>query len=215
LLRGRDAAKDQSYVLFGIDRQLLSRMLLPVGEYGKSEIRDIAAQIGLRVADKRDSQEICFVAPGKHAQFVRNRRREAVDTSGPIVTTDGRVVGRHEGIEGFTVGQRKGLGVAMGQPHYVVRVEADTRRVVIGPHTELARRELTAEQTNWLVDPPPQPLRCQAQIRYNATAAAAVVQVLPGQRLAVAFDEPRYGVAPGQAVVCYEGAQVLGGGWIE
>ena len=215
LHRGLDTTKDQSYVLFGVDRRMLGRMLLPVGEFDKPEIRSIAARIGLRVAGKRDSQEICFVAPGKHARFVRGRREPAIDTSGEIVTTGGRAVGRHEGIEGFTVGQRKGLGIAMGEPYFVVRVEADSRRVVIGRHAELARRQLTARWTNWLVDLPRQPVRCQAQIRYNATAAAAVVEVLPGGRLAVAFDEPRYGVAPGQAVVCYDGPRVLGGGWIE
>ena len=215
LCRGQDTTKDQSYVLFGIDRRLLGRMLLPVGEFDKSEIRCIATRIGLRVADKRDSQEICFVAPGKHAQFVRGRREPAIDTSGEIVTTDGRVVGRHEGIEGFTVGQRKGLGIAMGEPYFVVRVEADSRRVVIGRRAELARRQLTARWTNWLVDLPRQPVRCQAQIRYNSAAATAVIKILPGERLAVAFDEPRYGVAPGQAVVCYDGPRVLGGGWIE
>jgi tRNA-specific 2-thiouridylase len=215
LCRGRDAAKDQSYVLFGIDRSLLNRMLLPVGEFGKAEIRGIAAQIRLRVADKRDSQEICFVEPGKHAQFVRRRREPSIDTSGEIVTTGGRVVGRHEGIESFTIGQRKGLGVAMGEPYFVIRVEPDSRRVVIGKHEELARRRLTAQQSNWLVDLPQRPIRCQAQIRYNATAADAIVEILAGDRLAVTFDEPRYGVAPGQAVVCYDGSRVLGGGWIE
>jgi tRNA-specific 2-thiouridylase len=215
LHRGRDAAKDQSYVLFGIDRGLLGRMLLPVGEYDKSQIRDIAAQIGLRIAEKQDSQEICFVEPGKHAQFVRRRREPAVDTSGEIVTTDGRLVGRHEGIEGFTVGQRKGLGVAMGEPYFVVRIEADSRRVVIGRRAELARKQLTAQWTNWLVDPPPHPFRCRAQIRYNAAPAGALVEALPDSRLAVGFDEPQYGVAPGQAVVCYDGTKLLGGGWIE
>jgi tRNA-specific 2-thiouridylase len=215
LHRGLDTTKDQSYVLFGVDRRMLGRMLLPVGEFDKPGIRRIATQIRLRVADKRDSQEICFVAPGQRARFVRGRRDPAIDTSGEVVTTDGRTVGRHEGIEGFTIGQRKGLGIAMGEPYFVVRIEADSRRVVIGPRAELARQQLTARWTNWLLDMPQQSLRCQAQIRYNATAAAAIVEVLPGGRLAVAFEEPQYGVAPGQAIVCYDGSRVLGGGWIE
>ena len=214
LLRGVDATKDQSYVLFGIHRTLFSRMLLPIGGYRKSEIRALAHELGLRVADKPDSQEICFVAAGEHAELVRARRGE-LDTSGEIVTGDGRVVGRHEGIERFTIGQRKGLGVALGEPYYVVRIEAQTRRVVLGSRDELGRYELTAAGANWLVDPPAEPLRCRAKIRYNARAADATLEVLAGDRLALQFDEPQFGVAPGQAVVAYDGERVLGGGWIE
>jgi tRNA-specific 2-thiouridylase len=214
LCRAVDAAKDQSYVLFGIRRELLARMLLPVGDYEKPRIRALAARLGLRVADKKDSQEICFVTSGKHDEFVRSRR-PAVDMCGEIVTTSGQVVGRHPGIERFTVGQRKGLGVALGERYFVVRIEPDARRVVIGQKEELARRELTADRTNWLVDPPAEAIRCQAKIRYNSSAAPATAEVRPNGRLAVAFDEPRYGIAPGQAVVCYDGDQVLGGGWIE
>jgi len=215
LLRGIDPAKDQSYVLFGIERARLRRMLLPVGEYHKPAIREIAGRLGLRVAEKPDSQEICFVPVGEHDRFVRARQAPGVDTSGEIVTTAGRVVGRHPGIEGFTIGQRKGLGVALGERRFVVRIDADSRRVVIGSRDDLARRQLTARQLNWLVDLPAGPFRCQAKIRYNAQAAPAMAEVLADGRLSVAFDEPRYGVAPGQAVVCYEGDRVLGGGWIE
>jgi tRNA-specific 2-thiouridylase len=214
LRSGLDAGKDQSYVLFGIHRSRLPRILLPVGEHRKAEIRRMAGELGLAVADKRDSQEICFVAPGAHAQFVR-ARRPGLDTSGEIVTTDGRVVGRHGGIEAFTIGQREGLGVAMGEPYFVLRIEADTRRIVIGRRDELARRKLTARDLNWLVDAPRSAFPCTAKIRYNSPAAAAVAEPLPEGRLRVVFDEPRYGVAPGQAVVCYHGDRVLGGGWIE
>jgi tRNA-uridine 2-sulfurtransferase len=214
LLRGVDLSKDQSYVLFGIDRRRLSRMLLPVGEFRKPQIRELAAKVGLRVAEKKDSQEICFVTSGKHDEFVRQRRRSG-DMAGQIVTTDGRVVGTHPGIERFTIGQRKRLGVALGEPYFVVRIEPESRRVIIGPHEELGRRELTAERCNWLVDPPPGTFRCQAKIRYNSPPADAAAEVLPGDRLSVAFDEPRYGIAPGQAVVLYAGERVLGGGWIE
>ncbi len=143
LLRGRDGAKDQSYVLFGVDRRLLPRLSLPVGDYRKEEIRRFAAELGLQVADKPDSQEICFVPDGNHARLVRQQRPE-LDTAGEIVTTDGKVVGHHEGLERFTVGQRKGLGVALGEPFYVVRLEPDSRRVVLGTREDLARRELTA-----------------------------------------------------------------------
>jgi len=214
LCRGIDQRKDQSYVLFGLERARLSRMLLPVGEYEKPRIRELAGRLGLKVADKKDSQEICFVTSGKHEEFVRGRR-PAIETSGEIVTTDGRVVGTHAGIEGFTVGQRKGLRVAMGEPYYIVRIEPDAKRVVIGRHDDLARRELTAARSNWLVDPPPSPFRCSAQIRYNSPAVPATAEILPKDRLRVSFEKPCHGVAPGQAVVCYQNERVLGGGWIE
>jgi tRNA-specific 2-thiouridylase len=214
LVRGVDARKDQSYVLFGIPRHRLRRMLLPVGGYHKAQIRQIAARLGLRVAEKKDSQDICFVTQGRHDEFVR-QRRAGVDRSGLIVTTSGRVVGRHAGIERFTVGQRKGLGVALGEPYFVVRIEPQTRQVVIGRKEELARESLWATGCNWLVDPPEQPFSCQAQIRYNSPPVPAVAEVQPEGRLRVRFVEPCYGVAPGQAVVLYEGARVLGGGWID
>lgn len=216
LLRGVDASKDQSYVLFGIKRHFLERMLLPVGSYEKSEIREIAGQLGLNVADKKDSQEICFVTSGKHDQFVRGRRGAGgINTSGEIVTTDGSVVGEHPGIEGFTIGQRKGLRVAMGEPYFVVRIEPDMNRVVIGTKGELGRSQLTASATNWLSDPPGQQFECLAQIRYNSSAHPAVATLLPDARVKIDFDEPQDGVAPGQAVVCYDNQRVLGGGWID
>jgi tRNA-specific 2-thiouridylase len=214
LCRGLDPTKDQSYVLFGIRREILPRLLFPVGDYHKSEIRERARRLGLRVADKKDSQEICFVTSGDYAEFVRRRRGE-IDLSGEIVTTDGEVVGRHHGIEGFTVGQRKGLGVAMGEPYFVVRLEPESRRVVIGRHDELARREFTAAQANWLIDEPSAPLRCAVKIRYLSTPAPATVEPLGGGRLRFTLDEPKHGIAPGQAAACYDGERVLGGGWIE
>src|SRR3954447_19079234 len=169
LRRGVDTKKDQSYVLFGIERRLLSRMLLPVGGFRKPQIREMAAKVGLRVAEKRDSQEICFVTSGKHDEFVRERRRRAKnggewDLSGEIVTTEGRIVGQHPGIERFTIGQRKGLGVAMGEPYFVVRIDPHSRQVVIGRQEELACCELTASECNWLVDPPSGPFSCEAKI---------------------------------------------------
>jgi tRNA-specific 2-thiouridylase len=219
LFRGIDAMKDQSYVLFGIQRDLLPRMMLPVGHYEKSEIRRNAADLGMRVAEKKDSQEICFVSRGRYDEFVR-RRRVDVDTSGELVTTDGTVVGDHEGIESFTVGQRKGLGVALGEPKFVVRIETDSRRVVLGDRRELDRIELTARDCNWHdgTGNKGESLRCFAQIRYNAPAQSAVMTRLAERRLQVTFDEPQFAVTPGQAVVCYdadENQRVLGGGWIE
>jgi tRNA-specific 2-thiouridylase len=194
-------------------------MLLPIGIYRKEQIRAMAREIGLQVADKRDSQEICFVASGDHAAFVRRRRLEKgakePDLAGQIVTSDGTVVGQHEGIEAYTIGQRRGLGVALGQPRYVVRIEADSRRVVIGGREELARASFTAARSNWLIDEPKEPFRCSVQIRYNSPAALATVTPQEGERFDVTLDEPRFGIAPGQAAACYLGDRLLGGGWIE
>ncbi len=224
LRSGRDPAKDQSYVLFGIDRRKLGRLMFPVGEYRKDEVWHIAREHGLSTADKRESQEICFVPDHDHARFVRQHRGELgrgeldrgeLDTSGEIVTTDGTVVARHDGLERFTIGQRKGLGIALGQPRYVVRIEPDTRRVVIGTIDELARTELTAAQSNWLIDEPAEPFRCLVKIRYRSRPVGATVEPLPENRFRVRFDEPFHAIAPGQAAVCYAGDRVLGGGWIE
>ncbi len=213
LLRGRDPTKDQSYALFGIRRELLPRVLFPVGEFTKTQIRQLAHQLGLRVADKPDSQEICFVPDNDYSAFVRRRGGER-DTSGEIVDTSGRVVGHHDGYERFTVGQRKGLGIAFGSPRYVVRIEPESRRVVVGTRDELARTWLEADRLNWLVDPVPDSFRCLAQIRYKHQAAPAVARRVGPDRLRVEFDQPQYGVAPGQAVVLYVGNRVVGGGWI-
>jgi tRNA-specific 2-thiouridylase len=212
--RGLDADKDQSYVLWGIRPEVFGRLRFPVGEYRKEEIRRIAERLGLHhVAEKPDSQEICFVPDQDHARFIR-ANRPPQDTSGAIVTTDGREVGRHEGVEQFTIGQRKGLGVAFGEPRYVVRIDAQTRQVVVGTKEELARHNLAARGANWFFWPEDQ-LECQVKIRYRSPAVPAVVQRLSEDRFQVEFLEACYGVAPGQAAVCYRGDEVLGGGWIE
>jgi tRNA-specific 2-thiouridylase len=224
LLRGRDSAKDQSYVLFGIDKKYLSRMLLPVGDFEKPEIRRLAGELGFNVAEKKDSQEICFVTQGHYSDFVKAHLAPGEvasatgvpsGRSGDFVLTTGEVVGTHDGIEGFTVGQRKGLGIALGEPKFVVRIEPATNRVVLGDRAELARPSLTAAATNWLVPVEDIPRKCEVQIRYNTRPVAASVEILPGKRILVEFDEPQCGVAPGQAVVCYDGIRTLGGGWIE
>ena len=214
LLRGVDAGKDQSYVLFGVKRDYLKRMLLPVGGYHKTEIREMAELTGLRVADKKDSQEICFVTSGKHDQFVKQRKGDS-DTAGDVVTSDGKIVGQHDGFERFTIGQRKGLGIAMGDPYFVTRIDAETKQVIIGTKEELGRKHLTASNTNWLVDPTAKQFRCLAQIRYNSSPQPAVAQIIADNRLRVDFDDPQHGVAPGQAVVCFDEDRVLGGGWID
>ncbi|QDS96458.1 tRNA-specific 2-thiouridylase MnmA [Roseimaritima multifibrata] len=220
LLRGLDEGKDQSYVLYGIRRDRLSKMMLPVGGYTKPQIRELAGEIGLSVAQKKDSQEICFVTSGHHSDFVRSRRGEgAPSTAGDFVKLDGTVVGQHRGFEAFTVGQRKGLGIALGEPHFVIRIEPETCRVVLGEREALLRAGLEAEKMNWLIDTPAMgdAIDCQVQIRYNSPPKPAVATIVDpeSQRVRVVFDKPEEGVAPGQAAVIYDGNRVLGGGWIE
>lgn len=217
LHRGLDSSKDQSYALFGIRRDRLERMLLPVGGFEKTKIREIAASLDLGVAGKKDSQEICFVTQGHHSDFVRAKQPDrAKSTSGNFVTTDGDVVGKHDGYEAFTIGQRKGLGIAMGQPYFVVRIEPDTQNVVIGKKDTLARDGLIAGEANWLVDPAEIPEQVAVQIRYNGRPKAASISVNPSRpdQFEVQFDQPESAVAPGQAAVVFEGTRVLGGGWI-
>ena len=213
LLRGRDNSKDQSYVLFGIEPDLLDQVLFPVGDYSKDEIRETARRANLRVFDKPDSQEICFVPDNDYAAFLKRYRGE-FDTAGALVDTSGTVLGEHDGYERFTVGQRRGLGLALGEPRYVVAIESETHNVVIGTHEDLACSTLEADRLNWLTDDIPGSLQCTAQIRYRHQAAEATVDRLEPDRVRVTFAEPQYGVAPGQAVVFYEGERVLGGGWI-
>ena len=213
LTRGLDLSKDQSYVLFGINRDLLSRVLFPVGDFEKPAIREKAEQAGLRVFDKPDSQEICFIPDNDYAGFIE-RYRGKHDTAGEIVDPAGNLLGQHQGYEKYTIGQRKGLGLAFGEPRYVVAIEPETRRVVIGTREDLGRVTLEADRSNWLIDNVPDRFRCDAKIRYRHTAAPADVEQLGDGRFRVTFDEPQYGVAPGQAVVLYESDRVLGGGWI-
>lgn len=213
LFRGLDPAKDQSYVLFGIRRGLLDRILFPVGGYDKAEIRELSRQAGLRTADKPDSQEICFIPDHDYAAFVERHRGEH-ETTGAFVDPAGNVLGQHAGYERFTIGQRKGLGVTFGEPRYVVQIDAESRRVTLGQKEDLARTTLEADRLNRLVDDWPDRFRCTAQIRYQHQAAGCAVELVGEDRLHVTFDDPQYGVTPGQALVLYEGDRVLGGGWI-
>jgi tRNA-specific 2-thiouridylase len=212
LVRGRDPLKDQSYVLAGISRDLLPRILFPVGDHTKVEIRELAAEAGLRNAAKPDSQEICFIPDNDYAGFLRRYRGE-FDTAGEFVDPRGNVLGRHPGYEQFTIGQRRGLGITFGEPRFVIRIEPESRRVVLGTKEDLAAGCLFGERMNWLIPSPPEKFRCRVQIRYQHTPAWAEVSVM-GDTIAVEFDEPQFGVAPGQAVVLYDEDRVLGGGWI-
>lgn len=212
LHRGRDLSKDQSYVLFGISPQLLPKILFPVGGYTKSEIRELAGESGLRTATKKDSQEICFIPDNDYAAFVRQYRGEQ-QTSGNFVSASGEVLGQHRGYEHFTIGQRRGLGIAFGIPHFVLEIRPQTNEVVLGTYEQLGRTGLTADRMNWLTSLPAK-FRCSAQIRYQHTPANCEVEIQQDGSVRVCFDEPQYGIAPGQAFVCYAGNRVLGGGWI-
>lgn len=215
LHRAVDPAKDQSYVLFGLRRSLLPHVLFPVGGFRKEQIRELARAAGLGVADKPDSVEICFVPEGDHAALIRRRRPEHA-TAGKIVDTAGNVLAEHDGIENFTVGQRKGLGFAAGRRRYVLKIVPSAHEVVVGEREELLAGGLIASRVNWLLESPPErPLACEVKIRYRHTPAPATVTALPGGGARVAFAEPQSAVTPGQAVVFYDGPRVLGGGWIE
>lgn len=214
LLRGKDLDKDQSYVLFGAKRGDLEHMLLPVGRFIKPEIREIASQLKLPVFNKPDSQEICFVPDMDYAGLIKRRTPEQV-SPGEIRDTKGNVLGQHEGHQHYTIGQRRGVGVALGYPIYVVDKNAEQNTITIGSKDELLSTALTALQTNWLIDPPGEWLDCDLKIRYNAEPVPGQVRALSEGALEARFAEAQQAVAPGQAVVAYEGDRVLGGGWID
>jgi tRNA-uridine 2-sulfurtransferase len=213
LTRGLDLSKDQSYVLFGIRRELLGRILFPVGNYTKPAIRELAGEAGLRVATKPDSMEICFIPDNDYAGFLQ-RYREFGGTAGHFVDPAGNILGEHPGFEQFTVGQRRGLGIAFGEPRFVIRIEPESRQVVLGTKHDLEETRLIAHDVNWLTDAPTSSFRCLAQIRSQHTAAPATASLREDGDWDVLFDEPQLGVAPGQGVVLYDDQQVLGGGWI-
>ena len=209
----QDADKDQSYVLHGIKREVLDHLLFPLGELTKPEVRQLVRDAGLGVADKPDSVEICFVPSGNHVDVVRARRPE-VAAAGVIREKDGTVLGEHDGIDRFTVGQRKGLGVAAGKKRFVLEVIPETREVVVGDAADLLAGGLTASAVNWLTDPPAS-LECVAKVRYRHAGSPATVSATPGGGASLRFHEPVSAVTPGQAVTFYQGSRVLGGGWIE
>ncbi|MEZ6057480.1 MAG: tRNA 2-thiouridine(34) synthase MnmA [Planctomycetaceae bacterium] len=213
LYRGVDSHKDQSYVLFGIEPSLLDRVLFPVGNQTKPAIRELARQAGIRTAEKPDSQEICFIPDNDYAAFL-GRYRGPQETAGELVDTAGTVLGEHPGYERFTIGQRKGLGVTFGEPRFVVRIEPETNRVVIGSRDDLGRSSLVADRLNWLVSTVPWGEQLTAQIRYQHQPAACVVTPLEEGEMRVDFQDPQFGIAPGQAVVLYREDRVIGGGWI-
>lgn len=220
LKRGVDPAKDQAYFLFSLTQEQLAHAAFPVGDLSKDVVRDYARRYGIAVADKPDSQEICFVPDDDYATFV-GTRAPGVVAAGAIVDQDGRRVGTHDGIHRFTVGQRKGLGLASspdGSPRYVLALRPVDQEVVVGPRTALERTTLTASQVNWIQPVPAAPLRVTAQIRHRHRAAPAFVYPVDATdptRAQVVFDEPQLAITPGQAVVFYDGDIVVGGGWID
>lgn len=213
IVRGTDGAKDQSYVLAALKPAVFEHMLLPIGDYPKSEIRAIARSLGLPVHDKADSQEICFIPDHDYGRFVRDRHR--ADTSGPIVDRQGQVVGRHDGYEGYTIGQRKGLGIAAANPLYVLEIDPTSRTVTVGGRSELDRVGLEASRFHWHEPPPTGPMACQAQVRSRHQASPAVVEVIGEGRVAVRFETAQSAITPGQLVALYRGSMLLGGGWID
>ncbi len=220
LLRGVDHGKDQTYFLFGLTQDQLSRAVFPLGGYNKDQVRALARELGIAVANKPDSQEICFVPNGDYAAFIdayfRERGIARGETAGEIVDTAGRVLGEHAGVHHYTIGQRRGLGIAAREPLYVIATEPASQRVIVGHGNELLRDDLIARQVNWIsIAAPEEPLRAQVKIRNKHTAAAARIEPLRSGRVRATFDDPQRAITPGQGAVFYDGDVVLGGGWIE
>ena len=221
LRRAVDSGKDQTYFLFGLTQRQLARTLFPLGEMNKTEVRALARQMGLAVAEKDESYEICFVPNGDYAAFMdaylHSKGVEMEQKRGEIVSTDGRTIGEHTGVHHFTVGQRRGLGIAAGQPLYVIATDVATQRVTVGGNDRLYRTSLIAKDVNWISWPGlPAPARAQVKIRNKHEAAAATLHpTSEADPIEVHFDEPQRAVTPGQGAVFYDGDLVLGGGWIE
>ena len=214
LLRGIDASKDQSYVLYQLTQSQLSHLLLPVGEYSKSEIRAIAREAGLRNAGKSDSQDICFVPDGDYVRFLREYGH-VESPEGDFVDRDGRVLGRHRGLVGYTAGQRKGLGVSADRRLYVISKDAEHNTVLLGDDSELFSSALLASRVNWIEPEPAGELRVSAKTRYSQRECGATVTPLPDGFVRVDFDAPQRAITAGQAVVFYDGERVYGGATIE
>jgi tRNA-uridine 2-sulfurtransferase len=221
LLRAVDGTKDQTYFLFGLTQPQLARTLFPLGEMNKTEVRELAHGMDLAVASKGDSQEICFVPNGDYAAFMNAYLRDtgvaAERMTGEIVTTDGRTLGRHEGVHHFTVGQRKGLGIAAGEPLYVIATDPASQRVIVGRNDDLLCARFFAKDVNWIsIAEVTGPVRAHVRIRNKHVPAPATLHATDDpNRVGVVFDEPQRAVTPGQGAVFYSGDVVLGGGWIE
>jgi tRNA-specific 2-thiouridylase len=214
LHRGRDAGKDQSYFLFDLTQEQLRQTLLPLGHYRKDEVRAQAARLRLNVAQKPESQEICFIPDGDYRAFLRTRLASDEALPGPMQTTAGEIVGEHQGLPFYTVGQRRRLGIAAGEPFYVTEVQTEHNTLVVGSRQEAMGEACTVERLNWLCSPPARALSTTVQIRYRHQPVLATVEPIDADRARVVFREPQFAVTPGQAAVFYDGDTVLGGGWI-
>jgi len=219
LKRASDTSKDQTYFLFGLTQEQLSRTLFPLGHMNKPQVRELARQHGLALAEKPDSQEICFVPGGDYKNFLDAYLAEQgdslPDTAGELVTSSGEVIGEHNGIHNFTVGQRKGLGVATGSPLYVIQIKGDSRQVVVGNQDELYSKTLRVHRSNLIsVDELREPMRVGIKIRHRHEAAPAVIETSRAGEIVATFDQPQRAITPGQAAVFYDGDVVVGGGWI-
>jgi tRNA-specific 2-thiouridylase len=219
LKRPTDRSKDQTYFLFGLTQEQLSRTLFPLGGMTKPEVRELARKYGLALAEKPDSQEICFVPGGDYKNFLDAYLAEQgelfPETAGELVTTDGRIIGEHSGIHNFTVGQRKGLGVATGSPLYVLQIKGDTRQVVVGDQANLYSRTMVTRKNNLIsIEDLHQPMRVSVKIRHRHEASPATIEKTGDDEIRVTFDDPQRAITPGQAAVFYDGDVVVGGGWI-
>jgi len=215
LKKAVDAKKDQSYFLFSLKPEQLASSLTPLGALTKPEVRGIAQKLGLRVYDKEESQEICFVPGNDYTGFLKSHMGEKEFHPGGIFDKAGKRIGDHKGIEFYTVGQRKGLGGGHGRPIYVIDIDAATQSVIVGDEEDLSRPDCYIRQTSWVGGEPSGPIEITTKIRYNYPELKARLHPLPGQRARLEFLEPQKAVSPGQAAVCYQGDVVLGGGWIE
>jgi tRNA-specific 2-thiouridylase len=215
LHRGIDEAKDQSYVLSVMGQQQLSHALFPVGEYTKPQVRELAAKFGLPTASKHDSQDLCFLGDGDYRRFLREHAPEVMVT-GPIVRANGDIVGEHEGLANYTIGQRKGLGVTAPEPLYVIGMNPHRNALIVGTAAELGSTDLTASRVNWVSgEAPAQSFRAEVKIRYKAKPMPAWVEPIGEDRMRVVFETPLRDITPGQGAVVYDGDVVLGGGIIE
>jgi len=219
LSRPGDKTKDQTYFLFGLTQNQLSRTLFPLGEMQKAAVRRMAADAGLALAQKPDSQEICFIPGGDYSQFLKayldEQGQPLPDSSGDLVTTTGEVVGHHDGIHSFTVGQRKGLGLSSSTPLYVLQIDPESHSVVVGSDDQLLSHELHADRLNWIaIAEPTAPIRVRIKVRHRHEPALATLEVTGPDRVRALFDEPQRAITPGQAAVFYDGDDVVGGGWI-
>ena len=221
LSRPADKSKDQTYFLFGLTQEQLSRTLFPLGEMNKPAVRVMASDAGLDVAAKPDSQEICFIPGGDYSAFLRayleEQHEELPDSSGELVSTSGEVLGKHEGIHSFTVGQRKGLGLTSPEPLYVLNIHPDSHRVTVGADADLMSRDLVANRLNWISIPTlaeGESIRVHIKVRHRHTPAAATLTGAGEDLVRARFDEPQRAITPGQSAVFYQEDEVVGGGWI-